>query len=158
MPSQTIQSFIDFSGELTSFGLWNPDLNAGNIDSYTSTVATNALGDLLIAVNALTLLNRTVTSVGALRDLSVSSLPTDENAQREQKLQIKFTDNVTNKKYQVTLPGIDRTLVAQAGTDLVDFVGNALVAALVSEMETNYVSELGNALTVYDARLVGRNN
>lgn len=158
MTAVTTQSFVDHSGEQTSFGLFTPDLDATNVDDYTNTLVTFPLGDMLIAVNALTLLNRTVTTIGALRDFSVASLPADENAQREQKMVIKYRDTVTSKAYQFTIPGIDRTLVAVQGTDQVDFAGNALVAELVNQFETNYVSELGNPVVVYDARLVGRNN
>lgn len=158
MPAQTIQSFIDYSGEQTSFAVWTPDLNAGNIDTYTNTAVTNALGDLLAAVNAVTLLNRTVTSVGAVRDLSAGTLPANVNAQREQKLLVKYIDTVTNKKYQFTVPGVDRTLLAQQGTDVVDFTSNVLMIALVNSFESDYVSELGNPVAVYAASLVGRNN
>lgn len=158
MAGLTTQSFIDHSGEASSFHLYNPDLDAGNINTYTTTLLTFELGDMLAAVNALTLLNRTVTTVTALRDVSSPSLPTDQNAQREQKLLIKYTDDVTGKKYSLTIPGVDRSLVAQQGTDQVDFVNNVLVAAFVNSIENGYVSELGNAISVYDARLVGRNN
>lgn len=158
MPAATTQSFIDHSGEITSFKLWTPDLNAGNIDTFTNTAVANSLGDMLIAVNALTTLNRTVTSVGAIRDISAPTLPTDPDAQREQKMLMKYRDTVTGKAYQFTLPGINRSLVAQQGTDQVDFGNNAFVVALIATIEGVYVSELGNPITFYDARLVGRNN
>lgn len=158
MPAQTTQSFIDFSGEQTSFAVWTPDLDAANIDTYTNTLVGNALGDLLAAVNALTLLNRTVTSVGAIRDLSAGTLPANQNAQREQKLLVKYIDTVTNKKYSFSIGGVDRSLVAQPGTDVVDFANNVLMIALVNAFENNYVSELGNPVSVYASSLVGRNN
>lgn len=158
MPALTAQSFIDHSGEQSSFGLWTPDLTAGNIVDYTNTTVGNALGDLLVAVNALTLLNRTVTSVGATRVLSAGTLPANQNAQREQKLLVKYIDTVTNKKYQFTIPGVDRTLVAQQGTDVVDFGNNAFMIALVNVIEASYVSELGNPISVYASSIVGRNN
>lgn len=158
MPALTTQSFIDHSGEQTSFSLWTPDLDAGNIDTYTNTNLTFELGDMLAAVNALTLCNRTVTTVGALRDVSAATIPADPNAQRETKLLIKYIDTVTSKKYSLTIPGVDRTLVAQQGTDQVDFNNNAFVIAFVNSIENGYISELGNPIEVYDARLVGRNN
>jgi len=158
MTAITTQTFIDHSGEMTSFGLHTPNLDVSNIDDFTNPLVTFALGNLLIAVNALTLLNRTVTSIGAERQLSSGVLPADENAQREQKLLVKYLDTVTNKKYQFTIPGIDRTLVAQQGTDVVDFESNALMIALVSAVESKYVSELGNPISVYASSLVGRNN
>lgn len=158
MPTQTTFSFIDFSGEQSSFAVSHPDLDAANVDSYTNTALTNNLGDLKAAVDALTLLNETKISVGAKAIISAATLPNDENAQREQGLLIKYVDTVTGKKYRFTIPGIDRSLVAQQGTDVVDFENNLLVQALVAAFEGGYTSEFGNTVSVYAASLVGRNN
>lgn len=158
MPAQTTFNLIDHSGEQSSVAFWTPDLDAANIATYTSTAVTNALGDLKAAIDALTLMNETNINVGATRIISPPTLPADENAQREQKLQIKYTDTVTGKKYRFEIPGVDRTLVAQVGTDVVDFGSNAFVIALVNAFESDYVSELGNPVSVYGASLVGRNN
>lgn len=158
MTAQTTFNFVDFSGESASVGFWTPDLNAGNVATYTDTTLTNQLGDLKAAIDALTLLNETNINVGATRVISPPTLPSDENAQREQKLQVKYTDTVTGKKYRFEIPGIDRTLVAQVGTDVVDFANNVFMIALVNAFENGYVSELGNPVSVYGAILVGRNN
>lgn len=158
MAAQTTFNLIDHSGEQSSVAFWSPDLDSGNIATYTTTTVTNALGDLKAAIDALTLMNETNINVGAARIISPPTLPTDENAQREQKLQVKYSDTVTGKKYRFEIPGIDRTLVAQVGTDIVDFANNAFMIALVNAFESNYVSELGNPVTVYGASLVGRNN
>ena len=48
--------------------------------------------------------------------------------------------------------------MAQQGTDVVDFVNNVLVAALVAAFEANYTSEFGNPVSVYAASMVGRAN
>lgn len=158
MPAQTTFNFVDFSGEGASVAFWTPTLNASNVVTYTDTTLTNQLGDLKAAVDALTLLNETNINVGAARIVSPPTLPTDENAQREQKLQVKYVDTVTGKKYRFEIPGVDRTLVAQVGTDVVDFANNVFMIALVNAFENGYVSELGNPVSVYGAILVGRNN
>lgn len=151
-------TFIDHSGETGSLSLSIPTLDATNVAGYTSTVVTDPLGAVKASIDALTLLNEVRIGVGAKIITSNPTLPTDENAQREQGLLIKYSDTVTAKKYRFTIPGIDRTLVAQSGTDVVDFVNNAFVAALVSAVEAHCVSELGNPITVYAASMVGRNN
>lgn len=158
MTSQTTFAFVDHSGEVSRVSFSHLDLDAGSVDGYTSTVITDELGALKAAIDALTLLNETQITVGAANILSPPTLPADENAQREQGLLIKYVDLSNNKKYRFTIPGIDRTLVAQSGTDIVDFANNVLVAALVATFEANYTSELGNAVSVYAASLVGRNN
>lgn len=158
MPSQTTFAFVDFSGEISRVSFSHLDLDAANVAGYTSTVVTDELGALKAAVDALTLLNETQITVGARNILSPPTLPPNQNAQREQGLLIKYVDTTTNKKYRFTIPGIDRTLVAQPGTDVVDFANNILVAALVAAFEANYTSELGYPVSVYGASLVGRNN
>lgn len=151
-------TFIDHSGEQSRVSFSTPDLDATNIDGYSNTTLTNPLGDLKAAIDALTLLNEVKINVTATEIVSPPTLPADENAQREQGLLIKYVDTVTAKKYRFTIPGIDRTLVAQAGTDIVDFGNNLLVAALVAAFEADYVSELGNPVSVYAASMVGRRN
>lgn len=158
MTGRTTFTYVDYSGEQSVSQFYNPDLDALNVDTYTDTAISNNLGALKLAIDALTLLNEVQISVGATQILSPSTLPADPNAQREQKLLVKFSDTVTNKKYSFTIPGINRTLVAQVGTDVVDFTSNLLMIALVSAFEAGYVSELGNPVAVYGASLVGRNN
>lgn len=158
MAGRTTFSFIDHSGEGASFAVYNPTLNAGNVDGYVSTTVGQPLGNFKAAVDALTLLNEVNISVGAARILSPGTLPTNEDAQREQKLLVKYIDVTTNKKYSFSIPGINRPLVAQQGTDVVDIQNNAFMIALIAAFEANYVSELGNAVQVYGASMVGRNN
>ncbi|MCB8946167.1 MAG: hypothetical protein H6658_20675 [Ardenticatenaceae bacterium] len=158
MASQTTFTYVDHSGETSRVTFNHADLDATNVAGYTSTVVTDELGALKAAVDALTLLNEVQISVGATNIVSPATLPSDENAQREQGLLIKYIDTVTAKKYRFTIPGINRALVAQQGTDVVDFVNNVLVAALVAAFEANYTSEFGNAVSVYAASMVGRAN
>jgi len=151
-------TYIDYSGEQSAVGVNVPNLDATNVEDYTDTTLGTPLGNFKAAVDALTLMNEVVINVGAARITSPPTLPTDENAQREQKLLIKYVDTVTAKKYRFTIPGIDRTLVAQQGTDVVDFGNNVLVIALVAAFEAGMVSELGNPVSVYGASLIGVSN
>lgn len=151
-------TYIDYSGESSAVAVNIPNLDATNVEDYTDTTIGTPLGNFKAALDALTLMNETVIHVGAARIISPPTLPNDENAQREQKMLLKYVDTVTGKKYRFTVPGIDRTLVAQQGTDVVDFGNNVLVIALVAAFEAGMVSELGNAVSVYGASLIGVNN
>lgn len=154
----TTFTYIDHSGETSVVTFYTPELDAVNIAEYTSTVLPAELGELKASIDALTLMNEVQISVGATKILSPPTLPADENAQREQVLEIKYVDTVTNKKYRFSIPGINRPLVAQAGTDVVDFQNNVFVIALVNAFESGFRSELGNPVAVYGATLKGRNN
>lgn len=85
--------------------------------------------------------------------------PTDPEAHRELKLLVGFDDNVTGKKYVMTIPCPDiSTLTMQEGTDFVVLADLGVMAALVTAMEANAKSEVGNAITVNYGKIVGRNN
>lgn len=154
---KTTITYLDASGEQSSFQIGTPTLNVGNIENFTSEVATNAYADLVAAIDALTLMTRQKGTVTAKATEYINGAPADQNAQRERKLLLKFQDNVTGLKGTCTVPGVNLSLVAQAGTDAVD-LAQAQVAALVTVLEANYVSNAGNAITFYEARHVGRNN
>lgn len=158
MAGNTTFTYVDNSGEYSPFAIHTPDLDPLNIADYTSTLVGTELGNLKAALDALTLMNEVQIVVGATKILSPPTLPTNPNAQREQGLLIKYVDLTTNKKYRVTVPGVDRTLVAQTGTDVVDHTSNVFAVALVAAFESAVVSELGNPVAVYAMSLVGRNN
>lgn len=151
-------NLIDHSGETSTVSFNTPDLDDTNINGYLNTTIGQPLGDLKAAIDALTLMNEAKITINASQIVSPASLPADPNAQREQGLQVKYTDTVTGKKYRFTVPGLNRTLVAQQGTDVVDFENNVLMQALVAAFEADYTSEFGNPVTVYAASMIGRNN
>lgn len=153
MPLKVTQTMIDHSGEPTRTSFWT----GGEVaDDYT--VNLTDANDVQTGIAALTLCNFVNLTGQIPIESDVPVLPGSENAQREQALLITYADAVNGKKYHMSIPGIDRNLVAQAGTDVVDIVSNVAMAAFVVIMEANMVSELGNAIEVVAARLVGRSN
>jgi hypothetical protein len=72
-------------------------------------------------------------------------------------LRVFYQDDVTGKKYHLTIAGPQVEDYPAAGTDELDITAGDL-AVFVSAFETNAESEAGNAVTVYAARLVGRRN
>lgn len=153
----TTVTFLDRTGENSAFQINTPTLTVGNVENFTSETPTNAYADLVSALEALTLMTLQKGTVSGKSADYVNAQPTDPNAQRERKLLLKFKDASTGLKGSCTVPGIDLSLVGQAGTDAID-LAQTEVAALVAVLEANYVSNAGNAIVFYEARHVGRNN
>lgn len=88
-----------------------------------------------------------------------ANLPASVNAQRGDKLLITYSDNVNGEYGTVAIPTVDRTALTIApGSDVVLLADAGVMAALVNELETNYESRDGNAITVQQARVVERTN
>lgn len=91
-------------------------------------------------------------------ELLQSGPATDADANRELKVLIGYTDNLTGKLYTFTIPCVlasDFTRIA--GTDFVDITATPL-AGFVTAFEAVGASEFGNAVSVQYAKIVGRNN
>lgn len=146
-------TFEDYSGEKSTVELSIPEPAADGSD--WSAIRTS-VQDLQDKIEALTLCDESSEHIRVNESLEVATV-TDPNAQRESGMRVFYQDNVTKKKFHFTIPGPDMTIVAQAGTDVVDLTVTE-VAALVTELEASAVSPDGNSLTVTGARLVGRNS
>ena len=150
--------FIDKSGEAGSVSFPVPNLGVTNVEAYTEGVGHVAYNALLDAVVALTLLNQTGHTVTAETAEIAPVRPSDANAQRETALLVKFADT-TGHKGSLTIPGLDRTITSQDGTDEVPLAGITEVEDLITAIETYAVDSItGNTVTVYSIREVGRNN
>jgi hypothetical protein len=151
-------SFIDKSDEAGSVSFPIPNLGLTNVEAYSEGVGHAAYNDLFDAVAALTLLNPTGHTLTAETAEIAPVRPSDPNAERETALLVKFADT-TGHKSRITIPGLDRAITTQDGTDEVPLAGIAEVEALVTAIETWVVDPItGNAVTVYSIRQVGRNN
>jgi hypothetical protein len=150
--------FIDKSGEPASVGFSIPDLGAANVETYTDGGLSTAFDALQAAINGLTLLNPTGHTATAQKASVAPVRPTDANAQRETALLVKYAD-VNGHKGSLTVPGLDRTITSQDGTDEVPLTGITEVVALIDAIELYVVDSVtGLAVTVYSIREVGRNN
>jgi len=150
-------SYIGKSAEKSNVGFPIPNLDATNVEDYTENGLSAGYDALKSAVDALTLMNPTGTTVTAEIISIAEVLPASEFAQREFGVLVLMADTIGHKS-RLVVPGPDLTLVAQEGTDVVDLAGTEM-AALVSAIETWCVDPItGNAVTVYGARIVGRNN
>jgi len=153
-----VHGLIDNSGESSKVKFYLPDVTGANYGTITGNVITANVGELRLAVAAATLMNFTRHTVVCEVYDDVGTLPSDANAQREQKLLITYIgDGGTSKKYRIELPGADRTLFAQTGTDVVDHTVNLNAIALKDAIESYAVTPEGFPALVTAMRLVGRN-
>jgi hypothetical protein len=153
-----VHGLIGNSGESSKVKFYLPLITAANYDDQTGNGIGEAVGELRLAVAAATLMNFTRHTVVSDVYDETGLLPSDANAQREQKLLITYIgDGGSSKKFRIELPGVDRTLFAQTGTDVVDHTSNVNAIALKGVIETYAVTPEGFPALVVAMRLVGRN-
>lgn len=148
-------SYRDLSDEISNVELNIADVSAGgaDFDAVMSDVA--ALGAAILAVTdciqAREIFNQAV-------DTKNPATPTDVFAQRESALRIFYADDVTGEVYHISIPGPDWDGVdLLPNTDLADLTDEPL-ATLVTAIESDALSPVGNAVSVLRAVQVGRHN
>lgn len=148
-------SYRDKSDEISTVELNIPDVSAGGTDFDAVMASVATLGAALLAttecIQAREMFNQAV-------DTKNPATPTDVLAQRESALRIFYADDVTGEVYHISLPGPDwDTVDLLPNTDLADLTDEPL-ATLVSALESDAESPVGNAITVLRAVQVGRHN
>jgi hypothetical protein len=149
---------IGNSGESSSVTFYLPDVTGANYDDVTGNGVGQNVGDLRLAVAAVTLMNFTKHTVTTEQYAEAGTLPADANAQREIKLWVQYVDTVNARVGSLSIPGPNLSILAQTGTDVVDHTSNAAAIALTNAIEANAVSRDGNPIAVRLMKIVGRNN
>ena len=148
-------SYRDKSDEMSNVELTVADVSAGGADFDAVMADVAALGAAFLAatecVQAREMFNQAV-------DIKDPATPTDVFAQRESGLRIFYADDSTGEVYHVTLPGPDwDSIDLLPNTDLADLTDTE-VAAIVTAIEANALSPVGNAVSVLRAVAVGRHS
>ena len=146
-------SYRDRSDEISTVELNIADVSAGGADFDTVMASVASLGAAILAstecVQAREMFLQAV-------DVKSALTPTDVLAQRESGLRIFYTDDTTGEVYHVTVPGPDwDTVDLLPNTDLADLSDEPL-ATLITELESEALSPVGNSITVLRAVQVGR--
>lgn len=132
MPSQLTLSYLDASGEISAMTGFIPTVTPANF-AATSTL----INDLVAAIDDIVLgnLNKRMTSIITLGS---AVLPTDEEAQREEKWVIHFRDTTANLAAGVTNPLFGKQYVTSIGTAMLTghLAGNTDNAALTGDFAT----------------------
>jgi hypothetical protein len=148
-------SYRDKSDEISTVELNIADVSAGGLDFDAVMGDVAALGAAILAVTeciqAREVFNQVV-------DVKNPATPVDVLAQRESALRIFYADDVTGEVYHVSVPGPDWDSVdLLPNTDLADLTDEPL-ASLVSAIESDALSPVGNSVSVLRAVQVGRHN
>ena len=150
MPSSVSLKAQDYTDEATRFGFNIVQLTAANFDAQIALVAT-----LQAAVDNVVLGLFDGKTVSAL-DVAVGPKATDENAQRESKWRVSFTDPtnpIGNGSFEIGMPDLSLLVPGEGNMNVSAGAG----AALVTAIEATVISRLGNAITVDKIVHVGRN-
>ena len=156
MTTQGFFGYRDHSNELSNVALFFDNMDAGGAN-YDAVVAS------IVAVEAeLDTISLCDQAGYGYRDSiggDAGTIPASNLAQRESGLRVFLADDTTGDKSHFTIPGPDlANLTIPAGGDLVTLADGSIMADLVTAVEANCQSVLGNAVTVTRAVLVGRNN
>jgi hypothetical protein len=140
---------------MSGLRLWFVNIAAGGANFDTVVAAMDAVGD---AIEAITTCQQATESIWQALTVPSATVPTDDLAHRESGLRVFYTDDTTGKVYHFTIPGPDWALVdVLPNTDLADMTDEPL-ASLISAVESDVLSEVGNSVTVLRAVVVGRRN
>ena len=125
----------------------------GNYDAVVAEIA--GLGGAILAMTACVQAREVHNQAIDVKDPTV---PTDVMAQRESALRIFYADDVTGEIYHISIPGPDWDLVnLLPNTDIADPADEPL-ATMISQIESDALSPVGNAVSFLRAVQVGRNN
>lgn len=151
---------------ITNFGV----LSVLDYSAETGTTLFNvpddvAFGGIVTAVEDVIYNDTLKQTQYSTKDLLRAFPTTNVEAQREQKLQVKFIDDVTFKKHELTIGCFDKSTVTFVqNSDLIQFDINAVLPSgnaadtLAQALEANLISEAGNPVTITEMRFVGRNS
>ncbi len=152
MASKVSFTIRDHSDELSSVAF-----PIAAVDETTWVLTNTRIAALQAAVAAATTGNIAFRTLTAFREVVDDNRPLNPYAQREIGLRLFYSDDVTGKKYHLTIPAPDLIVMSQGGTDLIDLTGS-LADPIVAAMQALMVSEDGNPVTVYKGLIVGRRN
>lgn len=141
------RSFITFRVSAADYTAWNTDTTAGNVR------------DTMDAYEALTVDNIVGESVSEKSSTApvVPTIPASEQAVNSAKLQVLWIDTVNGDSGSNTIPARDAgNYTSVRGQVITGGTGTAAVQALVTAIEANQKSDLGNPIAVKEIRVVGR--
>lgn len=156
MATKLTVNMTDYSGEKTSTHFWLPNILADGTNYAAVLTAAQTLANGVLAASDCD---------GADAFLSVRALdgpgttPTIVTAQREIGVRVQYTDDVNGRVGSFVVPGPLTTFYPPQGVPG-DYIplSNVIFAAFILVLEANAKSQDGNAITVTEGRLIGRNN
>lgn len=153
MPGLLTARFRDYSDEYSSVSVLVDDL----IGTDVWTVVTGLAAGLESALEGISLATLVSIHFRQIANSLDDTQPASPYAEREAGLRFFYSDDVTGKKFNLTVPGPDYATIDVPGSDEIPLTQTE-VAALITWMEANIVSDAGNSITVDRVVKVGRNS
>jgi hypothetical protein len=150
MSGKYVLSYRDYSNEVSRLNVTIPTLNAGNIAAQDT-----LLDNLLAAIDAVVIGTKEKEDRVYEVIHGTGIAPASKDAQVERKWLVSARDDVTGFPVTFSIPTADSQFVSN-NTDKMDLAGTE-GAALVAAIEAVVLSKAGNAITVTEVRMVGRN-
>jgi len=144
-------TFVDFSKEQATTEIY---IGAYNVVDNPSTLT--QFGEYETALGNMTLCNKVADNTTWFRTKFSKVIPTDVNAQREDKWLVRYQGNTTFSPYHFEIPGADRSIGMLAGTDIADPT-SAEYIAFKTKFEVVGRTPEGEGVTLLDITFVGRN-
>lgn len=149
-------AFLDKSGEISRVEYNVPVSSAANVEGQIDDSQVDTALSTAALIASLSLCTPISSQLVASTSKWAQTPPGSLYAQRELGLKVTYSDNVTGKLYQMTIPAPDWANIGSGNSDQVDPADAAWIA-FKAKFETEAVSEVGNPITVTGGRLVGRN-
>ena len=148
----------DYSDELTTTTFRLIDTTAANYNTLAGLTTPGQAGfDLTAAVDGVTNGAPRSLTFTPYKLLQGNGAAAVEDAQRERKIQVHFHDNVNFRPGTLEIGCADVSKITVIpSSDLIDLAAGGM-GDLVTAIETWHLSIYGNAVTVDNAYLVGRN-
>jgi len=141
----------DYDGEKTTFRVNTPDLNAGNMAAQLVLQA-----NFGAAVNDM--VRGSLFKIAYGNEVNAAAAPPDDVfAQREMKWQVFYADTVTGEPHHITIGTADMEQLDPNNREQAYIGDGGVVDQFVTDFEAYVVSPAGNAVTITDIVLVGRN-
>ena len=156
MATKVSINWIDHSGEKTRTQFYVPAV-AGDGANWAALLT--SIGLLTAAAEVASDCGHLNTTLSVETEESNEAAPSTVTAQREIAVKISYTDDVTGDPGSFTLPGPVVGLYPPTGVPG-DYIplDNAVFSVFIAVIEANMKSRAGNAITVTEGRLVGRNS
>ncbi len=152
---QAIWGGVDHATRNAQVRFWT---SAAAVTAFATDVTAGGLiSDMFDSIGALSLDTNSLRRASVLNDApSLSSIPPiSEDAVNSAKLLVLMKDETNNGKFSMQIPARNGAhYVSSRG--LVDLGGSAEVIALVAAVNAGVLSEDGNAVAVYQIRVIGK--
>jgi hypothetical protein len=150
MSSRMSITYIDYSGEKSTISFNCVALSPGNVAAQETLLIA-----LAAAIAPCVLGNKVKTEIVYAATTPDNTPASDEGAQRELKWLVRYTDNVNGKVGRLEIPTAEGATHLVSNSDLALDTGE--MGALRTAIEAVVRSVDGNAITVLDIHIVGRN-